>query len=602
MPEDDYFRTFVVALLMNKTMKRLSTLLLIITFAIPAVARQKKVGQISITVDSTLNARSKVTGHMKMKGYDGPIGIKLRGNSSLGFPQKKYTIELRDKEGRDVEASLMGMPAHSDWVLLAPYSDVSTVRDPLAFQLWRDMGHWGPRTQMVELTVNGEYRGIYILSEAIKRGQERVNIAKMKKSDTQGRDVTGGYILRIDTYDEDDATFVSKVPGIGEGNMTSQVIWSCIYPKKKKLQPEQFEYIQNYIDTVEQVIQSDSFADPVKGYARYIDVPSFVDYFIHTELSVNADGYKRSAYFYKEKQKANGKGGKLVAGPVWDYNLAYGNANFSNGDNPEAWCFEGASNSPTPALWQRLLQNPAFRKAVKVRYQTLRKGVLSNESIEAYIDEQARLLAPCLAHHFATFPELLVSEEEKKNLPKARPFGSFPMMGDSIPGGFPMMSGFGGFPMMGDSIPHFPMMGDSIPGGFPMMPGFSRFPMMGDSIPHFPMMGDSIPGGFPMMPGFGGFPMMGDSIPQFPEGFPMMGDFAGFGGFDAVGMFLAYRVSSYEEEIQMLKKWFTDRFTFLDANIERFDQDWQPRIQELKEKSMPNFFEGDFPFPPFGGF
>ena len=135
-----------------------------------------------------------------------------------------------------------------------------------------------------------------------------------------------------------------------------------------------------------------------------------------------------------------------------------------------------------------------------------------------------------------------------------------------------------------------------------MMPGFGGFPMMGDSIPHFPMMGDSIPGGFPMMPGFGGFPMMGDSIPQFPEGFPMMGDFTGFGGFDAVGMFLAYRVSSYEEEIQMLKKWFNDRFTFLDANIERFDKDWQPRIQELKEKSMPNFFEGDFPFPPFGSF
>ena len=84
------------------------------------------------------------------------------GNSSLGFNQKKYTIELRDEQGGDVEAPLLGMPAHSDWVLLAPYSDVSAVRDPLAFQLWRDMGHWGPRTRLVELTLNGEYRGIYI--------------------------------------------------------------------------------------------------------------------------------------------------------------------------------------------------------------------------------------------------------------------------------------------------------------------------------------------------------------------------------------------------------------------------------------------------------
>ena len=121
-----------------------------------ASAQQKAVEQICITVDSMLNAQWKVTAHITMDGYDGPIGIKLRGNSSLGFNQKKYTIELRDEQGRDVEAPVLGMPAHSDWVLLAPYSDVSAVRDPLAFQLWRDMGHWGPRTRMVELTMNGE--------------------------------------------------------------------------------------------------------------------------------------------------------------------------------------------------------------------------------------------------------------------------------------------------------------------------------------------------------------------------------------------------------------------------------------------------------------
>ena len=472
-------------------------------------ATQTTVGQISITVDSLVNAQRKVIAHMKMDGYDGAIGIKLRGNSSLGFNQKKYTIELRDEQGRDVEASLMDMPAHSDWVLLAPYSDVSAVRDPLAFQLWRDMGHWGPRTRIVELTLNGEYRGIYILSEAIKRGKERVNIAKMKKSDVAGRDVTGGYLLRIDTFNEDDATFTSKVPGIGEGNMSSQVIWSCIYPKKKKLAAEQFAYIQNYVDTVERVIQSEGFADPKTGYARYIDVPSFVDYFIHTELSLNADGYKRSAYFYKEKLHADGTGGKLVAGPVWDYNLAYGNANFANADKPEAWNFEGASNNPTPAMWQRLLQDPAFRKAVKVRYKELRKNVLSNKAINDYIDRHAQLLAPCIQRHFKTYPELLVTEEQKQQMPKPQPFGTFPPMGE--------------------------------------------------------------------FPAKGGFPMMG-------------------GGFDIVGMFAAYRVSSYAEEIKVLKEWIANRLSFLDRNIERFDKDWEPRIQELKEKKMPQF-GGGFPFP-----
>ncbi len=541
---------------------------------------QKTVEQISITTDAKLNARQKVAAYMKAGDYDGPIGIKLRGNSSLSFNQKKYTIELRDSQGKDVEAPLLGMPAHSDWVLLAPYTDVSAVRDPLAFSLWREMGHWGPRTRMVELTLNGDYRGIYILSEAIKRGEQRVNIDKLRKKDIDGRAVTGGYLLRIDTYNDDDAIHVSKVPGIGEGNMSSQVIWSCIYPKKKKLQPEQLEYIWNFVDTVEQVIQSDSFADPNTGYARYIDVPSFVDYFIHTELSMNADGYKRSAYFYKEKLNADGSGGKLVAGPVWDYNLAYGNANFANADNPEAWCFEGASNNPTPALWQRLLQDPAFRKQVKTRYESLRKNVLSNKAINAYIDRHARLIAPCLTRHFEKYPELLVSEEEKKQASKRPPFGAFPPMG--------------GFPMP-DSIPGFPG-------------GFSR----SDSIPQFPFGFPPMDGGFPPMSGFppmgGGFPMP-DSIPGFPDGFPPMGEGFSFGddfpmmpgfGNAVVGMFAAYRVSSYQEEIQILKKWLSARLAFLDRNISRFDKDWLPRIQEPKEIKAPQFGGGfPFAFPAF---
>ena len=166
---------------------------------------------VTITTDTVLNAQKKVTAHMQVEDYDGAIGIKLRGNSSLGFNQKKYTLELRDEAGKKQNVSLLGMPAHSDWVLLAPYNDISMMRDPLAFYLWREMGHWGPRTQMVELVMDGEYHGIYIFCEAIKRGEERVNLSKMTKTDIEGTNMTGGYLLRIDTFNDDDATFPSKV-------------------------------------------------------------------------------------------------------------------------------------------------------------------------------------------------------------------------------------------------------------------------------------------------------------------------------------------------------------------------------------------------------
>ena len=423
---------------------------------------QSNLPVITITTDSPLNAQEKVTAHMKMEGYDGAIGIKLRGNSSLAFNQKKYTVETRDADGKELKVGLLGMPAGSDWVLLCPYNDVSMVRDPLAFNLWREMGHWGPRTQMVEVLMDGEYLGIYIFSEAIKRGEGRVEIPKLRKTDTEGTELTGGYIIRIDTYNEDDATFPSKVPGIGEGIMTSQITWSCIYPKKKNLQPEQLAYIQQYIDETEQAIQSDDFADPQRGYAKYIDVPSFVDYFIHTELSLNADGFKRSAYFYKERQNADGTGGKLFAGPVWDYNLAYGNCNFCNANKIDAWCFEGGNTQPTPALWQRLLQDPAFRKAVKTRYQSLRKTVLSDKAINTYIDNHAKLVAAAKERHFKEYPELLVDESQKNNKEQQNAgmpngFGGFPMMpGFQMPeGGFPMMpGGFGGMGG-GDAISWF---------------------------------------------------------------------------------------------------------------------------------------------------
>ena len=523
-------------------MKKILTLSVIMLMALVTLSTcslhaENSLPMITITTSAQPNSQEKVAAHMKTDGFDGPIGIKLRGNSSLMFNQKKYTIETRDAQGKDLDVSLLGMPAHSKWVLLAPYNDVSMMRDPLAFQLWRDMGHWAPRTVMCELTMDGEYRGIYILCEAIKRDKNRVDISKLKKSDTSGRELTGGYLLRIDTFNEEDATFTSKVPGIGEGIMSSEVIWSCIYPKKENLQPEQWDYIQNYVDTVEQVIQSDVFADPVKGYARYIDVPSFVDYFIHTELSLNADAYRRSAYFYKEKQKDDGTGGKLFAGPVWDYNYAYGNTNLANADEPESWCYEGSFNNPTPAMWQRLLQDPNFRKAVKKRYQALRKDVLSNKAVNAFIDRQAMLSAKARDHHFQTYPELLVTEEQKEQFEenkKRNPVGGF-----------------------------FPPMGEMPQGGFPMM---GEMPQGG-----FPMMGEMPQGGFPMM---GGFPPMGE-MPQFGSGMPPM-----------IDGFAAYRVCSYDEEIKVLKQWLADRLAFLDRNIDRFDRDWQPRIQPLVEKKM----------------
>ncbi|MCF8358085.1 MAG: CotH kinase family protein [Prolixibacteraceae bacterium] len=168
--------------------------------------------------------------------------------------------------------------------------------------------------------------------------------------------------------------------------------------------------MRNYIDTVELVIQSDNFDDPVNGYSKYIDVESFIDYFIHTELSLNADGFKRSAYFYKEKQKTDGSGGKLFAGSVWDYNLAFGICNFCNGNKIDSWVFDGCETNPTPAIWKRLIQDPNFINAVKCRYLELRENILSEAYLFSFIDKYAAMLDEAKERHFEKWEELFEGE------------------------------------------------------------------------------------------------------------------------------------------------------------------------------------------------
>lgn len=381
-----------------------------------------------IHTSEAINAESKVMGTMRVIyggpgkrncltdtifDYDGLIGIKWRGNSSLSFEQKKYTIETRSADSSDLKVSLLGMPAESDWVLLAPYNDISLMRDVFAFSLWNEMGHWGPHTRMCEVFVNDEYGGIYILSEKIKRGHERVDIAKLKSDDVSGRDVTGGYILRVDAFDDGDATFPSTVPGIqpamwGSGS-SGTVTWTVYYPSKEDLQPEQMSYISEYIRQVEESFQSVNYTDQATGYAQWIDVQSFVDYFIHTELSLNADGFKRSSYFYKEKDPKGGGHARLVAGPVWDYNLAYGNCNFCNANNTEAWVYQGCYTNPTPAFWSKLVADPSFMDAVEERYAELRCTLLSQDSIYRFIDRQASLLEEAQRRHYKKYANLLSS-------------------------------------------------------------------------------------------------------------------------------------------------------------------------------------------------
>jgi hypothetical protein len=325
--------------------------------------------------------------------YSGKIGIEVRGSSSQSFPKKQYGIELRDNSGNGITASLLTLPEEEDWILFAPYNDKSLMRDALAYALGRSLGSYAPRTKFCELVLNGVYQGIYVLMEKIKRDKNRLDINKLDPTEITGNDVTGGYIIKID----------KTTGGNGEGwysayrppkASSQQILFLYDYPKPEDIVPEQKSYIQNYVAKFENALAGNNFDDPEQGYAKYIDVNSFVDFFIMQEISKNVDGYRLSTFFHKQRDS---DGGKLVMGPIWDFNLAFGNADYCTRGNPEGFVidFNTVCNDDywlIPFWWKRLLQDVTFTEKLAARWTALRASKLQKQVIHAYIDSVASVL------------------------------------------------------------------------------------------------------------------------------------------------------------------------------------------------------------------
>ena len=343
-------------------------------------------------IDNGPGVRNKVTD--ARNNYNGKIGIEVRGSSSQSFPKKQYGVELRDASGNGISVPLLGMPAEEDWVLFAPYNDKSLMRDVLAYKLGRDMGRYAPRTRFCELILDGQYQGIYVLIEKIKRDNNRVDIARLDPAEISGDDLTGGYIIKID-----------KESGSGNGGWYSEyfppnrsggqrIYYQYDYPKASEISQPQREYIKYFMGTFEAVLSSSTYNDPYNGYSNYIDVDSFIDYFIINEVSKNVDGYRLSTYMYKDKDS---NGGKLHMGPIWDYNLGFGNADYCTKGDPEGWVtnFNNLCNQDfwlIPFWWDRLQMDGAYRNKLALRWETLRQNELKTERILTYIDSVASVL------------------------------------------------------------------------------------------------------------------------------------------------------------------------------------------------------------------
>ncbi len=335
--------------------------------------------------------------------YNGKIGIEIRGQSSQSFPMKSYSIELWDDDNEGIDQALFGLPEESDWILYAPYTDKTLIRNFLAYTMSNNLGHWAAHCRYVEVVLNNVYVGVYIFMEKIKRDVGRVNISKLGSKDISGDALTGGYIFSIDK--EADGWF-SKYLTSGSNNPYIQ--FSHVYPKLEDINQTQKDYIKSYVDSFENALYGSSFQNPTIGFRRYADEGSFIDYFIVNEISRNVDGYRLSSYFHKDRNSINSK---IIAGPVWDYDLAFRNADYCDGSNTAGWSYKfntvcSGDYWQVPFWWDRFMQDTTFTSNLYCRWKETRSSYLSNEYLKHAIDSVSTLLSEASARHFQKWPIL----------------------------------------------------------------------------------------------------------------------------------------------------------------------------------------------------
>lgn len=316
--------------------------------------------------------------------YNGRIAIELRGSSSQDLPKKPYglTTLLADNTSNN-NVSILGMPKENDWVLNSLAFDPSMIRDVLSYELGSGMGNYAARGKYCEVIVNGDYKGVYVFMEKLKIDSNRINILKMTKNDNALPELSGGYITKADKTTGGDPVAWT----MASYNGTTAYIHEN--PKPVDITSQQHAYIQNQFNALQNKItaKNESLTD---GYPSIIDVPSFVDFIIINEIAANVDGYQFSTFFHKDRE------GKLRAGPIWDFNLTFGNDLFLYGYDrsfTNVWQFDNGDNTGSK-FWKDLYNNATFKCYLSRRWKELTavNEPLSYNKIVAKIDSLASVI------------------------------------------------------------------------------------------------------------------------------------------------------------------------------------------------------------------
>ena len=351
--------------------------------------------RVPLVAESTLNQR---------------LGVHVRGSSSAAFPKRPYRVELwSSTEDEDRAAELLGMPASADWVMWSGYTfDRAFMRNALVYKLSNAVGRYAARTQHAEVFFSeegdilngGDYRGVYLFVESIKEGAQRVDLSNTSDA----------------AVDENDVGFIFKVDRRGHEKGFDVPVWRRTYwlrtplvhvhPREEDITDGQLNYLQEYLEDVSQALEAEDGIHPETElhYSEYIDVDSFIDNHILNVFTRNPDSFSLSSFMHKPI------GGKLKAGPVWDFDRAMDPSSDSRAASPEGWADrkrDGVDLYFSYGLWRPLFRHEAFADAYWARWKELLDGALAEEPVLEAVDEFAWQLQEAAPRNYDRWPRRL---------------------------------------------------------------------------------------------------------------------------------------------------------------------------------------------------
>lgn len=342
-------------------------------------------------------------------------GYHSRGQSSnMMFAQRPYRIELWDNEDKDADYPLLGMPSGSDWTMISPCTDNTLIRNVLIFDLGKSMGLATVQYRFAEVFINydggeleaADHEGIYTYIPPIKNRKNTLDLKKLDPEDTDPSKLSGGYIFKFDQMVDDPGMIKLECTGAEKITINDNTGGGFGWPTKKwdstatcwddlelvdpsEPNQQQIDWITNYVQEFHDALH----AKPIGDWKKYIDLNTFINNHIINELTCNVDGWIKSHYMYKDRNQP------IKAGPVWDYNFALGN--FSTTDN--GWHIELGRNGSGD--WHRIMwQQSEYKNAVKIRYNELRKTVLSDVTMEKLVNDVKKPINNVAERNFDSWP------------------------------------------------------------------------------------------------------------------------------------------------------------------------------------------------------